>query len=379
MALSRRNNNRELNAWPGWVDALSSLVMVVIFLLMLFVVAQFFLVTTLTGRDDQLQSLTQKMAEMNNVLALERDANTGLHRTITQISDQLKSEREANARERALLQEDLKSLRAVRQQLEGEISERVVALRLSEEQRQALLEQIGSARDQSRTLEAKVAEASDKTMLVQKEVAQRDQQIDVLNQQIATLREQLARIGEVLDLSERKAEEQRVQIVELGSRLNQALASKVQELARYRSEFFGRMREALGARQDIRIAGDRFIFQSDILFPSGSAELQEGGKKRMAELARTLLEISKAIPADINWALRVDGHTDIRPIARSFASNWELSSARAIAVVKFLIEQGIPGERLVAAGFGEFQPLEAGATEEALARNRRIEIKFDQR
>lgn len=395
-SLSRRNGNREINAWPGWVDALSSLVMVVIFLLMVFVVAQFFLATALTGRDEQLQNLTRKVAELNDLLALERDANADLRVNIAQMSDQLQSslatredltaalgrvrdEREAGAREAATLQNDLKALRELRQRLEGEIAERAAALRLSEEQRQALLAQLGTARDQSRELEAKLSEAGEKTMLAQKEVDQRDQQIETLNRQIAALRDQLARIGEALNLSEKKAQEQQVQIADLGARLNQALAAKVQELARYRSEFFGRMREALGTRQDVRVVGDRFVFQSDILFPSGSAELQEAGKRRLAELAQTLLEITRTIPPDINWVLRVDGHTDIRPITRTFASNWELSAARAIAVVKFLIEQGFPAERLVAAGFGEFQPLDTGTTDEALSRNRRIEIKFDQK
>jgi len=437
-SFSRRNGHREVNAWPGWVDALSSLVMVVIFLLMVFVVAQFFLATALTGRDEQLQSLSRKVAELNDLLTLERDANADLRTGITQLSDQLQAslsaredlnaqlgrlrdEREVSTREAAALQNDLKALREMRQRLEGEIAERVAALRLSEdqrqrlegdlgerstalrlseeqrqrlerdlaeqttalrlteEQRQALLAQLGTTRDQGRELEAKLAEANDKTMLAQREIDMRDQQIDMLNRQMAALRDQLARIGAALELSERKAEEQQVQIADLGSRLNQALASKVQELARYRSEFFGRMREALGDRQDIRIVGDRFVFQSDILFPSGSAELQEAGKRRIAELAGTLNQLRAAIPEDINWVLRVDGHTDIRPIFRTFPSNWELSAARAIAVVKFLMEQGIPAERLVAAGHGEFQPLDSGTSEEALARNRRIEIKFDQR
>lgn len=423
-SFSRRNGNREMNAWPGWVDALSSLVMVVIFLLMIFVVSQFYLATALTGRDEQLQSLSRKVAEMNDLLSMERDANADLRVNIAQMSDQLQAsvatredltasmsqlqdERDAVAREAAALMNDIKALREMRQRLEGEVAERAAALRLSDEQRRALLAQLGTARDRSKELEAKLAEAGDKTMLVQKEIGQRDQQIgaltkqitetgdkaalaqkeigqrdqqiDLLSRQIAALRDQLARIGEALNLSEKKASEQQVQIADLGTRLNQALASKVQELARYRSEFFGRMREALGTRQDIRIVGDRFVFQSDVLFPSGSAELQDAGKKRMADLAHTLLELGKSIPADINWVLRVDGHTDVRPIVRTFPSNWELSSARAIAVVKFMIEQGIPAERLVAAGFGEWQPLDQGIGEDSLARNRRIEIKFDQR
>ncbi|HYH21535.1 MAG TPA: peptidoglycan -binding protein [Azospirillum sp.] len=445
-SFSRRNGHRETNAWPGWVDALSSLVMVVIFLLMLFVVAQFYLATAITGRDQQLQNLNHRIAELNDLLGLERAANNDLRGNIAQLSDQLQAsvaaredmtallaaqqdeqERTARAieelqrtvtadketitlrlREIASLQNDLAALREARQKLEGEIAEIGVTLRLTEEERRQLVAQLGTVRDRSKELETRLAEADEKTMLTQKEVEQRDirinellavldttkaalsgeqelttqsrQQIATLNQQIAALRDQLARIGAVLEVSEQKNREQQVQIADLGLRLNEALATKVQELARYRSEFFGRVREALGKRDDVRIVGDRFVFQSELLFPSGSANLEEAGKQRLAELAHTLVEIGNRIPPDINWVLRVDGHTDIRPINRAqFPSNWELSAARAIAVVKFFIEQGIPAERLAAAGFGEFQPLDRGNTDEALARNRRIEIKLDQR
>ncbi len=465
-SISRRNGHREVSAWPGWVDALSSLVMVVIFLLMVFVVAQFYMATALTGRDEQLSSLNRKVAEMNDLLALERDANADLRVNVAQLSAELqgsvaarddmttkmgalqgdlekanraaeelqrtvradKETIELKLREAASLQADLKALREARQKLEGELAEAAASLRqsdeqrqalgearktlegkladtttglrLSEEQRQALLAQLGSERDRSKALQSQLADAGEKTMLAQKDIEKRDirinelmasltgeqgetgkarQQVDVLNQQIAALREQLAKIGAVLDVSEKKAEEQKVQIAELGSRLNQALAAKVQDLARYRSEFFGRVRETLGNRPDVRIVGDRFVFQSELLFPSGSATLEEGGKVRLAELARTLIEIGKQIPPDINWVLRIDGHTDNRPVRFQFASNWELSSARAISVVKYLIDQGIPPERLAATGFGEYQPLDPGTSDEALARNRRIEVKLDQR
>jgi chemotaxis protein MotB len=171
-----------------------------------------------------------------------------------------------------------------------------------------------------------------------------------------------------------------VQIADLGRRLNLALASKVEELARYRSEFFGRLREVLGTRQDVRIVGDRFVFQSEVLFPSASATLEEAGKDQLARLASTLLDIARKIPPEVTWILRVDGHTDLRPIATAqFPSNWELSTARAISVVKFLVDHGVPSDRLVAAGFGEYQPLDPGRSEDAFGRNRRIEIKLDQR
>ena len=437
-SISRRNGHRDASAWPGWVDALSSLVMVVIFLLMVFVVAQFYMATALTGRDEQLTSLNRKVAELNDLLALERDANADLRINVAQLSAELqgsvaarddmttrigslqgdldkatraaeelqrtvradKETIELKLREAASLQADLKALRDARQMLERELAEAAANLRLSDEQRQALLAQLGSERDRSKALEARLASADEKTMLAQKDIEQRDirinelmasltgeqgetgkarQQVDVLNQQIAALREQLAKIGAVLDESEKKSEEQKIQIAELGSRLNQALAAKVQDLARYRSEFFGRVRETLGNRPDVRIVGDRFVFQSELLFPSGSATLEEAGKLRLAELARTLIEIGRQIPPDINWVLRVDGHTDNRPVRLQFASNWELSAARAISVVKYLIDQGIPPERLAAAGFGEYQPLDPGTSDEALARNRRIEVKLDQR
>lgn len=465
-SISRRNGHREVSAWPGWVDALSSLIMVVIFLLMVFVVGQFYLATTLTGRDEQLIALNRKVAEMNELLALEREANADLRVNITQLSTELQSsvatrddmtlalgqlredrDRTARAleelqrnvrvdretldlklREIISLQNDLKALREARDKLEGDLAAATAAGKLTEEQRQALLSELGAARDRTKELEARLAGADEKTILAQKEIQQRDirikdldsklaaandatvqaqktveqrevrirdllaalsgeqaetgrsrQQVDLLNQQLLALRDQLARIAAALDASEKKSEEQKVQIAELGARLNQALAAKVQDLARYRSEFFGRVREALGSRPDVRIVGDRFVFQSELLFPTGSATLEEAGKQRLAELARTLIEVGKQIPSDINWVLRVDGHTDIRPIRGQFPSNWELSAARAISVVKFLIDQGLPPERLAAAGFGEFQPVDIGTTEEALAKNRRIEIKLDQR
>jgi chemotaxis protein MotB len=205
-------------------------------------------------------------------------------------------------------------------------------------------------------------------------------QVDLLNQQIAALRIELARIAKVLEASEAKEKEQQVQIAALGERLNRALASKVEELARYRSEFFGRLREALGDRPDIRIVGDRFVFQSEVLFESGSAELVPAGQAQIVGLARTLKEIGAKIPNEINWVLRVDGHTDRRPIKNAqFASNWELSTARAISVVKFLIESGISADRLAATGFGEYQPIEAGTSDEAFRKNSRIELKLTER
>jgi chemotaxis protein MotB len=205
-------------------------------------------------------------------------------------------------------------------------------------------------------------------------------QVEVLNQQLAALRRQLAALNAALEAAEAKDRESQTQIADLGKRLNSALAQKVQELARYRSEFFGRLRQILSQRSDIRVVGDRFVFQSEVLFPKGSAQINELGLTEMRKLAIALRELEQEIPPDLAWVLRVDGHTDVDPITTSnFKSNWDLSSARAISVVNFLIENGVQPQHLVAAGFGEFQPIDNADSEEAKSRNRRIELKLTER
>ena len=229
-------------------------------------------------------------------------------------------------------------------------------------------------------MSAKV-EKSEGALLAEKEISESARaQVALLNQQIRALRQQLAQIETALELSEQQNKEQKVQIANLGQRLNAALATKVQELSRYRSEFFGKLREVLGSEKDIRIVGDRFVFQSEVLFSTASDELGPEGKDQLERLSQTLKEISVKIPSNINWILRVDGHTDNVPIHTArFASNWELSTARAISVVKFLIEQGIPPERLAATGFGEYQPIDPRNDEIGRRRNRRIELKLTER
>jgi chemotaxis protein MotB len=204
--------------------------------------------------------------------------------------------------------------------------------------------------------------------------------VDLLNQQLLSLRRQIAALNNALEASEQKDRASQTRIKNLGARLNAALARQVQELQRYRSDFFGRLRELLKNRKDIRVVGDRFVFESEVLFPSGSSDLTPEGLSAMDQLASAIVELERQIPKEINWALQVDGHTDIRPIASpTFPSNWELSTARAISVVRYLITRGVPPKRLVAAGYGEFQPLEQGNTEDVLRRNRRIELKLTNR
>ena len=233
---------------------------------------------------------------------------------------------------------------------------------------------------QAQSLAAR-AEESGQALIAERELSESARaQVALLNQQMAALREQLAGLSAALAEAEAKDKAQQVEIAALGQRLNAALASRVQELARYRSEFFGRLREVLGEQPDIRIVGDRFVFQSEVLFETGSADLEADGQAQLRRVADVLKDVAARIPPDIDWILQVEGHSDRIPIATPlYPSNWELSSARAMSVVRLLIEQGIPAARLSAAGFGEFHPIDAGNDMAALRRNRRIEIKLTQR
>ncbi len=383
------------------MDVLSTLLMVVIFVLMVFVIAQFFLSEALTGRDEALERLNRQVAELGELLALERSANADLRLNIAELSAELQGSTEERdeltrrlsivTQERDQLASSLAGAQSAGASVDEKLEEAYKVIEADRARIQALLGDIAvleSLRDElKRELLASEEEAArqlseqQEQLAAQQEMSEEAQlRVELLNRQLLALRQQIARLSAALEVSEAKAEEQEVQIVDLGRRLNAALASKVEELARYRSEFFGRLREVLGDREDVQIVGDRFVFQSEVLFESGQADLEEPGKVQLARFADTLLEIAAKIPPEIDWILRVDGHTDRRPISTAqFKSNWELSTARAISVVRFLESQGVPSRRLVAAGFGEYQPLDEGSGEEAWRRNRRIELKLDQR
>jgi chemotaxis protein MotB len=268
-----------------------------------------------------------------------------------------------------------------KQDLEDSVANLQASLATAESDRsrlQSLLDAGSGGRDAAQQRVGNLTKELDE----QKQVSDRAMsQVELLNQQIAALRNQIAAVEAALQASEQKDQTSQTKIADLGRRLNVALAQRVQELNRYRSDFFGRLREILSDRENIRIVGDRFVFQSEVLFPSGGADLNPEGTTEMAKLATALLDVAKEIPPEINWVLRVDGHTDNVPLAGSgrFADNWQLSSARAISVVKYLISQGVPADRLVAAGFGEFQPIAPGDTPEARATNRRIELKLTEK
>jgi len=405
-ALTRRSRYA-VNVWPAFVDALASVLLVFIFVVLIFVLAQFFLNERLIGRERALDELSLQVNELANTLSLAREKSAELGERITELSTRLKAtlaERdsltsrlavttqraevaeakasqleakledastiitadkekiELQLREIASLQENIANLRQRRTELETRVAELAETVKQRDEE-------VVVARDRSKTLEADLTEVKEESRA----------RVALLSQQIAALREQLTRLSAALALEESKVEEQKVKVAELGQRLNVALARKVQELNRYRSEFFGRLREALGDHPDIRIVGDRFVFPSELLFPTASATLMPAGRHQLTRLAETLKTVTSKIPSDIDWILRVDGHTDRRPIQTArFPSNWELSTARALSVVNYLVAQGISPVRLAATGFGEFRPLDDRISEDAYKRNRRIEIKLTQ-
>lgn len=410
MAVLRRSRSN-VNIWPGFVDGLATLLMVIIFLLMIFVVAQFYLSEAITGRDQALERLNQQVTELADLLDLERRTNADLSSNLAQLSTELQStltDRDDFAAEltqlrtlRDTLAASVETLQARSERAEAEgsamrtqLDEALESIEIDKETIKVQLGQLLELQQDIAALTAlreelesnlksaiQQAETTEQNFAAEKEISVAARaQVALLNRQIAAIRDQMQQLNAALEASESRDRAQKAQISDLGKRLNVALAGKVQELARYRSEFFGRLREVLGDRPDIQIVGDRFIFQSEVLFESGSAEIGQGGEPQLAQLARTLIDISGRIPTDINWILRIDGHTDRVPIRNEqFRSNWELSTARAISVVKFLIRQGIPANKLAATGFGEFQPIDDRIDDIAFRRNRRIELKLTER
>lgn len=342
MALGRTRFTTRQDYWPAFVDMLTTLVLSIIFLLSVFSLAQFFLSQQITDKDTVLGRLNAQIAELTELLAMERASNRDLQDNVS------------------LLESNLKEAQAARDNLQGLIASQSGASDAADTKMQALTSQL-----------------SDEKRVSQRALAQ----VELLNQQISALRRQIAALEDALNASESRDKESSAKIADLGKRLNVALAQRVQELARYRSDFFGRLREILSQRSDIRVVGDRFVFQSEVLFDSGNDEVNPAGRGELDKLAEAVLQLEGQIPPEIAWVLRVDGHTDARPLSGNgrFRDNWELSSARAISVVKYLISKGISPNHLVAAGFGEFQPLEEGDSDEVNAKNRRIELKLTER
>lgn len=331
----RIGNQDSGDYWPGFVDALATLLLVIIFLLAVFVAGQFALSEALTGRDEQLANLNARLANLAEQLDLAESENEQLNLRIRSLSEDNASLQEANTNLTTQLQAGRVRLAAVSTEL---------------------------AAEEDLNVEAQAT-------------------IALLNNQMAALREELSRLNEALEASEAREEELESEIVNLGSRLNAALASRVAELAVYRSEFFGRLVEILGNRSGVRIVGDRFVFETDVLFASASADLSSEGLTSLLPIANAIIQLSDEIPSDIDWVIRVDGHTDPIPLGPSapYESNWELSTARALSVINAFEDMGVPSRRLMAAGFGEHYPIAEGRSVTANARNRRIELKLTSR
>ena len=435
----RRHGGNGLDAWPGYVDALSTLLMVIMFVLLVFVLAQAFLTVSLSGRSHALDKANQQLAALTNALSLERVKSSNLQLSVSQLGQELSSSTadrdrlasqlaetkravEAATTANASLQSQLadtsgqaiaaktqlaatqNQLTEARNQL-AEMKKQIAGLDRSvavgKDTLQAKLSELATLANQSRALaalrdelekQAQDAAARAMTEKQRREAVQAQlgdekklgdsarAQIALLNQQIEQLKTQLSSIAASLDLAHQQNKDKDVQIANLGQRLNVALAAKVQELQQYRSEFFGKLRRLLANRPGINIVGDRFVFQSEVLFPVGSAELTPGGVAQMTALAVTIKDIAATIPADVQWILRVDGHTDPQPVTGgTFGSNWELSAGRAITVVKLLIADGVPPDHLAATAFGPYQPFAPGDTPQDYAKDRRIELRLTDR
>ncbi|HTH96486.1 MAG TPA: peptidoglycan -binding protein [Stellaceae bacterium] len=334
MPLSRRRTASSINIWPGFVDALTQLVMVIVFVLLVFTVGQFYLSGVVNDRDLEIKKLSAQISHLADELSMTQSTDKTLQSNLDSLNAQLRQtlqERDELARERDALQSSLTQ----------------------------------SQKDEAEK-NVKLTDAA--------------AQIAMLNQNINALRQQLTAIANALDLANVKVKDQQVQIADLGTKLNLALAKRVEDLANYRSEFFVKLKQILGNRPDIRIVGDRFVFQSEVLFATGSDALTPEAQKRLEPIVSALNQIKDKIPSNIHWILEIDGHTDSTPIkSTQFKSNWELSTARALSVVRFLIAHGVPADHLSAAGFGEFQPIDTADTPEAKQKNRRIEIRLTQR
>ncbi|MBW1942312.1 MAG: peptidoglycan -binding protein [Deltaproteobacteria bacterium] len=425
MISRQRRIGGSVSVWPGYVDALSALLMVVIFVILIFTISQFLLNEILSGQESELASLHRRVKELVTLLGLEKERSDVLQSDIKELSGSISSltqEKEAlqfqvaERKEKSLmdtaeikrqflliasLQEDIDALSRLRSRLEQRVGE--LAGTLKEKGTE-----IGVLRDRSKALETMLASERERTLLAQREIEQREiriqalsaltqaqdqalkeerrltadarAEVTLLNRQIENLRHQLEEIGRALKVAEAEKSAQKTKLEELGKRLNIVLAREVNRLERYRSEFFGRLREVIGENPYVRVEGDRFVLQAELLFDTASADLGEKGKGQLLQLAESLHVLTKKIPQDIDWILRIDGHTDRIPINNErFASNWELSTARALSVVKFLADQGIPENRMAAAGFSKFHPIDPSNTPEAFRKNRRIEIKLTSR
>ncbi len=375
--LQNRIRKKQLDyTWPGFVDALSSLLMVIIFVLMIFVISQFFISQKMSGQDEALIKLKNNLTELSELLSLERGLTSELTLQLSSLEEKI-----------VVIKEELLKEKEITKQYQEEIrgTKNIIALNESEinELKIALEEKIKNTTQ----LEKEVSDLNKQVNQKNLEIQSKDKTLNAnkkeVNQLISTtlqLKNKLTQLQTLLSAYKAKDKKENVQTLNLGKDVNSALARRVEELEKFKSDFFGRVKELIKGRKEIRIVGDRFVFQSEVLFSLGSEELGVEGQLEMQKLATTLMEIEKSLPTDIDWILQIEGHTDSLPVKKgqTYRDNWELSTKRALSVLRFLIKQGIDPNRLSASGYGSFQPIDKKNTKSARMKNRRIEMKITQ-
>jgi len=385
VALARIGNARRVEnfTWPGFVDALATLLMVIIFVLMVFVLIQVNLAYRVSGQDATLGEMRQQLASLGELLNIERRASADLAANLAQITNQLNASNANRVELQAQLASAQTAIAARNSQivnLTAKQADTEATLAAAQNSLEERLDALQLAEGQLAMAQAQNQSAANRIDALRAETTASKAEIAQMTGALAALRLRIEELSSLLAEKDRQAMRDKVAIASLGQSLNNALASRVQELQRFRSEFFGRLRDVLKGRDDVEIVGDRFVFQSEVLFAQGQAKIAAEGQDQLAKLAVTLADIATKIPKDINWVLQVDGHTDDVPIrAGRYADNWDLSTERALSVVRFLNQQGLPANRLAAAGYGEFQPLDAADNDDARRKNRRIELKITQR
>ena len=387
MALSRLGNRTRAGdfTWPGFVDALASLLMVFVFVLMVFVLIQANLAYRLSGQDESLIILREELAMLGDLLSLEREAGAVLSADLARTQAQLEMAENQNS----LLTAQLSSLTA---QLTDEKTKTTTLENTLATERLRLTTELttlsAQTAEQARELEQMSKSLDQKTQSLkqaatdlsaeQKQSEQARLEIDRLTAAMQSLRSELTRLRTLLSEKQEQSKKDKIAIANLGKELNAALANKVQELQRFRSEFFGRLRTILEGRSDVKVVGDRFVFQSEVLFAPGQASINPEGQDQLGQIADAIMQIIADIPSDIPWILQVEGHTDDIPVSGVYTDNWDLSTERALSVVRFMVDRGVPSERLAATGYGEFQPITTGKTDADRQKNRRIELKLTQ-
>ena len=375
--LQNRIRKKQLDyTWPGFVDALSSLLMVIIFVLMIFVISQFFISQKMSGQDEALIKLKKNLTELSELLSLERGTTSELTTQLSVLEEKIVVIKKELLKEKEITkqyQEEITGTKNIIALNESEINELKIAL---EEKIKNTTQLRNEVSDLDKQVNKKILEIQSKDKILK---ANKEE----VNQLISTtlkLKNKLTQLQTLLSAYKAKDKKENVKTLNLGRDVNSALARRVEELEKFKSDFFGRVKELIKGRKEIRVVGDRFVFQSEVLFSLGSDELGVEGQLEMQKLAATLMEIEKSLPTDIDWILQIEGHTDSLPVKKgqTYRDNWELSTKRALSVLRFLIKQGIDPNRLSASGYGSFQPIDKNNTKSARMKNRRIEMKITQ-